>query len=67
MNKFAQWMKLEGASDGEVAGRVGVTKMYIYKLRNDFLLPTPSFAWKFAKAYGFGLARELFDVEREAA
>jgi len=67
MNKFAKWMELEGATDERIAVEVGVTEMYIYKLRRGMLQPTASFAWKFARAFGFGLARELFDGEREPA
>lgn len=65
MNKFARWMKTENLTDEVVAAHVGVTKMYVYKLRTGMLEATASFAWKFALAYGFGLARELFVTEGE--
>lgn len=67
MNKFSIWLRNEGATDAVVANKIGVSEMYILKLRTGKLKPTPSFSWKFALAYGFGLARELFDTEKELA
>lgn len=64
-SKFTSWMNLENKTDLEVATRIGVHWIHVYKIRRGALVPSPSFAWKFAKAYGFELAQKLFDSEGE--
>ena len=65
VNKFAAWMQFEGNTDSSVAKRVGVGAIYIWKLRHGKVAVSPSFAWKFAEAYDFDLARKLFEDELE--
>lgn len=63
MNKFAAWMQFEGNTDSSVAKRVGVGTVYVWKLRHGKVALSPSFAWKFGRAYGFDLAQKLFANE----
>lgn len=63
--KMAQWMKLMNLIDREVAEATGVDVAHVWRIRTGAVSVPDSFAWKFAKAYGYNTAKQLFlDNER---
>lgn len=63
--QFSRWMEIERIGDSDLARRMGVTSVYVWKLRHGKVEVSPSFAWKFAQVFGFDVARKLFDSEKE--
>lgn len=64
-NKLAAWMHLEGIGATEVARKMGITQVHVWKIQHGILEASPSFAWKFGRAYGFELAVKLFESQTQ--
>ena len=67
IKRLRSWMELENITTLDVADRTGIHRSHILKVISGATPISPSFCWKFGQAYGFDLARKLFDNQREPA
>lgn len=54
------WMDEHNITSSQLARATGFTYVYIYMLRAGDRVPTESFKWRFANAYGHDVAQRLF-------
>jgi len=70
MNKLRIWMRENHITQAQLADRLGYHRVTVAKIINGMIPLTDAFRWRFAQAFGFDLAAELFgngDSERNGA
>jgi len=70
MNKLREWMINQGLTQTQLALRLGVGQPYISLILSGERPITPAFVGRFAQAFGFDVAAEIFgngDSERNGA
>ena len=65
LKRLRGWMMVEGISTADMAAAMEINRQHVMKVTTGNTPLSPSFAWKFAEAYSFELARKLFsETER---
>ncbi len=60
IQRLEAWLEQQNMTKRELSRRLGVTEDYIYMVTNGKRPITPSFIGRFAQAFGFDVAEQLF-------